>query len=52
MTNNYSVLTDQVEYPETASAHRPRKSTINFIRQFSRSYVAIAGISISPLICN
>lgn len=34
------------------SVRKPRQTTIAFIRQFSRSYVAIAGVNLNTLICN
>ena len=52
MTNNSAVKSENIENLSIGGVVSPRKSTISIIRQFSRSYVAMAGISISPLICN
>lgn len=30
----------------------PRASTINFIRQFSKAYVAVAGVALNGFVCN
>lgn len=30
----------------------PRVSTVNFIRQFSRAYVAVSGIDLNQMVCN
>lgn len=35
-----------------SSVKKPRQTTLALIRQFSRSYVAIAGVSLNTLICN
>ncbi|MBD5268113.1 MAG: hypothetical protein HDS45_00705 [Bacteroides sp.] len=34
------------------SVRKPRQTTIAFIRQFSRSYVAMAGVTLNTLVCN
>ncbi len=33
-------------------AHTPRKSSVNFIKQFARAYTAIAGVAFEQMILN
>lgn len=32
--------------------HTPRKSSVNFIKQFARAYTAIAGVTLEQMILN
>lgn len=38
--------------PSSPSTRHPKKSTLTIIRQFSRSYIALTGVSLGSIICN
>ncbi|MDE5653546.1 MAG: hypothetical protein K2L83_05505 [Muribaculaceae bacterium] len=50
MTKDSAISTIAVQ--KSSSNKSPRNSTVNFIRQFSRSYVVVAGLAINGMICN
>ncbi|MDE6272821.1 MAG: hypothetical protein K2M31_07425 [Muribaculaceae bacterium] len=41
-----------ISNPSDKQMKAPRRSSIDFIRQFSRTYAVVAGIAINGVICN
>lgn len=53
MTNDSTTITRSAMEIHEKKMKSPRISTLNFIRQFSRAYVALGGIAtVNGLICN
>lgn len=51
MTNDSTPADCAIKEPQK-SIKRPKLSTVNFIRQFSRAYVAVSGMALNQMICN
>lgn len=43
---------ENITYSAPRQLKSPKVSTINFIRQFSRAYVAVSGTTLNQMICN
>ena len=52
MTKDSTTTADCSLKEHHQSMRTPRISTLNLIRQFSRAYVAVSGISLNQMICN
>ena len=49
MTND---STTSIISAEKSQMKTPRRSSVNFIREFSRTYAVMAGIALNGMICN
>lgn len=52
MTKNSNSSLSQMDSESDINMHKPRKSSVNFLRQFARAYTVIAGVGLNQLIAN
>lgn len=52
MAHEYSIKTKKSEDTKNKKMTRPKTSTVNFIRQFARTYVKVKGCTLGAMVLN